>query len=93
MLSLAAVANIDNSLCSQRAEARTETPGFTLPHDASFLGRNRDLLILGDDPGYRRVGGAVQSRVFAVGTRLWAERALVASATQAIVDVATARKR
>jgi uncharacterized Ntn-hydrolase superfamily protein len=44
--------------------------------------------ILGFDPATGEVGGAVQSRVFAVGNGvLWAEAGVGAVATQAIVDV------
>jgi uncharacterized Ntn-hydrolase superfamily protein len=44
--------------------------------------------ILGYDPATGEVGGAVQSRVFAVGNGvLWAEAGAGAVATQAIVDV------
>jgi uncharacterized Ntn-hydrolase superfamily protein len=44
--------------------------------------------ILGYDPATGEVGGAVQSRVFAVGNGvLWAEAGVGAAATQAIVDV------
>src|SRR5215470_19419501 len=44
--------------------------------------------ILGFDPDTGEVGGAVQSRVFAVGNGvLWAEAGVGAAATQAIVDV------
>jgi uncharacterized Ntn-hydrolase superfamily protein len=44
--------------------------------------------ILGYDPQTGEVGGAVQSRVFAVGNGvLWAEAGVGAAATQAIVDV------
>lgn len=44
--------------------------------------------ILGFDPETGEVGGAVQSRVFAVGNGvLWAEAGVGAVATQAIVDV------
>lgn len=44
--------------------------------------------ILGYDPETGEVGGAVQSRVFAVGNGvLWAEAGVGAVATQAIVDV------
>jgi uncharacterized Ntn-hydrolase superfamily protein len=44
--------------------------------------------ILGFDPATGEVGGAVQSRVFAVGNGvLWAEAGAGAAATQAIVDV------
>jgi uncharacterized Ntn-hydrolase superfamily protein len=44
--------------------------------------------ILGFDPATGEVGGAVQSRVFAVGNGvLWAEAGVGAAATQAIVDV------
>lgn len=44
--------------------------------------------ILGYDPATGEVGGAVQSRVFAVGNGvLWAEAGVGAVATQAIVDV------
>jgi uncharacterized Ntn-hydrolase superfamily protein len=44
--------------------------------------------ILGFDPGTGEVGGAVQSRVFAVGNGvLWAEAEVGVVATQAIVDV------
>ncbi len=44
--------------------------------------------ILGYDPTTGEVGGAVQSRVFAVGNGvLWAEAGVGAVATQAIVDV------
>jgi uncharacterized Ntn-hydrolase superfamily protein len=45
--------------------------------------------ILGFDPKTGEVGGAVQSRVFAVGNGvLWAEAGVGAVATQAIIDVA-----
>jgi uncharacterized Ntn-hydrolase superfamily protein len=44
--------------------------------------------ILGYDPATGEVGGAVQSRVFAVGNGvLWAEAGVGAVATQAIIDV------
>jgi uncharacterized Ntn-hydrolase superfamily protein len=44
--------------------------------------------ILGFDPATGEVGGAVQSRVFAVGNGvLWAEAGVGAAATQAVVDV------
>ena len=44
--------------------------------------------ILGYDPETGEVGGAVQSRVFAVGNGvLWAEAGVGAVATQAIIDV------
>ena len=44
--------------------------------------------ILGYDPATGEVGGAVQSRVFAVGNGvLWAEANVGVVATQAIVDV------
>ena len=44
--------------------------------------------ILGYDPETGEVGGAVQSRVFSVGTGvLWAEADVGVVATQAIVDV------
>src|SRR5580658_4075530 len=44
--------------------------------------------ILGYDPATGEVGGAVQSRVFAVGNGvLWAEAGAGVAATQAIVDV------
>src|SRR5271169_3824360 len=44
--------------------------------------------ILGYDPATGEVGGAVQSRVFAVGNGvLWAEATAGVAATQAIVDV------
>src|SRR5687767_15927915 len=44
--------------------------------------------ILGYDPATGEVGGAVQSRVFAVGNGvLWAEADVGVVATQAIVDV------
>jgi uncharacterized Ntn-hydrolase superfamily protein len=44
--------------------------------------------ILGYDPATGEVGGAVQSRVFAVGNGvLWAEAGVGVAATQAIVDV------
>ncbi len=44
--------------------------------------------ILGHDPQTGEVGGAVQSRVFAVGNGvLWADAGIGAVATQAIVDV------
>src|SRR5262245_36016167 len=44
--------------------------------------------ILGYDPATGEIGGAVQSRVFSVGTGvLWAEADVGVVATQAIVDV------
>src|SRR5687768_18359781 len=44
--------------------------------------------ILGYDPATGEVGGAVQSRVFAVGNGvLWAEAGVGVVATQAIIDV------
>src|SRR5438105_13526590 len=44
--------------------------------------------ILGFDPATGEIGGAVQSRVFAVGNGvLWAEAGVGAVATQAVVDV------
>jgi uncharacterized Ntn-hydrolase superfamily protein len=44
--------------------------------------------ILGFDPSTGEIGGAVQSRVFAVGNGvLWAEAGAGAAATQAVVDV------
>ena len=44
--------------------------------------------ILGFDPATGEIGGAVQSRVFAVGNGvLWAEAGVGVAATQAIVDV------
>ena len=57
------------------------TPPLPWPPVATFS-------ILGYDPKTGEVGGAVQSRVFAVGNGvLWAEAGVGAAATQAIVDV------
>jgi uncharacterized Ntn-hydrolase superfamily protein len=53
----------------------------TLPETGTFS-------ILGYDPATGEVGGAVQSRVFAVGNGvLWADASAGVAATQAIVDV------
>ena len=49
--------------------------------------------ILGYDPNTGEVGGAVQSRVFAVGNGvLWAEANVGVVTTQAVVDVSTDRR-
>jgi len=64
----------------QRAGFNT-TPDLPWPPIATFS-------ILGYDPATGEVGGAVQSRVFAVGNGvLWAEAGVGVAATQAIVDV------
>ena len=59
----------------------TTSPSLPWPPVATFS-------ILGYDPATGEVGGAVQSRVFAVGNGvLWAEAGVGVAATQAIVDV------
>ncbi len=59
----------------------TTAPALPWPPVATFS-------ILGYDPATGEVGGAVQSRVFAVGNGvLWAEAGVGVAATQAIVDV------
>ena len=56
--------------------------------DESLLDPVGTFSILGYDPATGEVGGAVQSRVFAVGNGvLWAEADVGVVATQAIVDV------
>ena len=71
-------------LAAQRAPTgarATIDPPLPWPPVATFS-------ILGYDPKTGEVGGAVQSRVFAVGNGvLWAEAGVGAAATQAIVDV------
>ncbi len=68
------------ALCFARASLAFE-PGSPWPAVATFS-------ILGYDPATGEVGGAVQSRVFAVGNGvLWAEADVGVVATQAIVDV------
>jgi len=66
---------------AQQAGRFTATPPLPWPPIATFS-------ILGYDPATGEVGGAVQSRVFAVGNGvLWAEAGVGVAATQAIVDV------
>jgi len=66
---------------AQQAGGFTATPPLPWPPIATFS-------ILGYDPATGEVGGAVQSRVFAVGNGvLWAEAGVGVAATQAIVDV------
>jgi uncharacterized Ntn-hydrolase superfamily protein len=66
-------------LCA--AATAQENPKAPWPPIATFS-------ILGYDPATGEVGGAVQSRVFAVGNGvLWAEAGAGVAATQAIVDV------
>lgn len=66
---------------AQGAPARTPPTPAPWPPIATFS-------ILGYDPETGEVGGAVQSRVFAVGNGvLWAEAGVGVAATQAIVDV------
>ena len=66
---------------AQQAGGFTTTPPLPWPPIATFS-------ILGYDPATGEVGGAVQSRVFAVGNGvLWAEAGVGVAATQAIVDV------
>ena len=65
------------TIVKARLSAQTAIPDFV----ATFS-------ILGYDPETGEVGGAVQSRVFAVGNGvLWAEAEVGVAATQAIVDV------
>src|SRR5713226_7268368 len=62
-------------------KAQSQLPMEKWPPIATFS-------ILGYDPATGEVGGAVQSRVFAVGNGvLWAEAGAGVAATQAIVDV------
>ena len=64
----------------------TNASGTPWPPVATFS-------ILGYDPNTGEVGGAVQSRVFAVGNGvLWAEANVGVVTTQAVVDVSTDRK-
>ncbi len=57
-------------------------------HERANLPDTGTFSILGFDPATGEVGGAVQSRVFAVGNGvLWADAAAGVAATQAIVDV------
>lgn len=68
---------------SGTVQAQTAAPAVPLPWPpiATFS-------ILGYDPATGEVGGAVQSRVFAVGNGvLWAKAGVGVAATQAIVDV------
>ncbi len=68
-------------LGGQSTSGPTTVPGLPWPPVATFS-------ILGYDPATGEVGGAVQSRVFAVGNGvLWAEAGVGVAATQAIVDV------
>jgi len=67
------------SACAPSSTRQVDDPPW--PPVATFS-------ILGHDPATGEVGGAVQSRVFAVGNGvLWAEAGAGAVATQAIVDV------
>ena len=60
----------------------------TLPADTAQYDPVATFSILGYDPATGEVGGAVQSRVFAVGNGvLWAEADVGVVTTQAIVDV------
>src|SRR5436309_6413788 len=74
-------------VCSVRsagaqAAARRDTVGLDLPWPTGTFS------ILAYDPATGEIGGAVQSRVFAVGNGvLSAEAGVGAAATQAIVDV------
>jgi uncharacterized Ntn-hydrolase superfamily protein len=66
---------------AQGTPANPQAPPGPWPPIATFS-------ILGYDPATGEVGGAVQSRVFAVGNGvLWAEAGVGVAATQAIVDV------
>ena len=68
---------------SGTVQAQTVAPAVPLPWPpiATFS-------ILGYDPATGEVGGAVQSRVFAVGNGvLWAKAGVGVAATHAIVDV------
>ncbi len=78
---LLACAASAQTLWAQQAGGFSTTPPLPWPPIATFS-------ILGYDPATGEVGGAVQSRVFAVGNGvLWAEAGVGVAATQAIVDV------
>jgi uncharacterized Ntn-hydrolase superfamily protein len=80
LLALVAASAAPTPVPAQSAEA-TGHAGTPWPPVATFS-------ILGYDPATGEVGGAVQSRVFAVGNGvLWAEADVGVVATQAIVDV------
>ena len=80
-LFLSIVAAIPVALGAQPAGDTATTTPLPWPPIATFS-------ILGYDPATGEVGGAVQSRVFAVGNGvLWAEAGVGVAATQAIVDV------
>ena len=79
-LAVAAAGAAPSRVAAQDAHAASH-PGRPWPPVATFS-------ILGYDPATGEVGGAVQSRVFAVGNGvLWAEADVGVVATQAIVDV------
>ncbi len=62
--------------------------GFAQENPTTWWSPIATFSILGYDPATGEVGGAVQSRVFAVGNGvLWAEAGAGVAATQAIVDV------
>lgn len=65
------------------------TPSSIPPDESDLAGTPvATFSILGHDPETGEIGGAVQSRVFSVGTGvLWAEADIGVVATQAIVDV------
>lgn len=80
-LAIAAVAAWPALAGAQQSGGFSTTPSLPWPPIATFS-------ILGYDPSTGEVGGAVQSRVFAVGNGvLWAEAGVGVAATQAIVDV------
>ena len=70
------------------ATAAAAQPNRTRVLPDTLLWPTGTFSILGYDPGTGEIGGAVQSRVFAVGNGvLWAEAGVGVAATQAIVDV------
>src|SRR5256886_7242841 len=70
------------------ARAFPPSPKASAASEVAGLWETGTFSILGYDPDTGEVGGAVQSRVFSVGTGvLWAEADVGVVATQAIVDV------
>ena len=81
---------------SSAVSAQVTPPAAPVPTDAEVdrWPPIATFSILGYDPETGEVGGAVQSRVFAVGNGvLWAEANVGVVATQAVVDVSYGPQR